>query len=120
MANKIIRIINKSKNITLADRAEVADTPFKRLKGLLGRRALEQGEGLVIIPCNSIHTFFMRFSIDVAFIGKDDQVVAITHSLLPSRLFGAFLKGKLVIELPVGTLKKTNTTINDVILFENQ
>lgn len=115
MEAKIVKIINKTKNTILADSANIADTPFRRLKGLLGKKSLEQGKGLVIKPCNSIHTFFMKFSIDILFLGKEGQVIALAHSLPPSRLFGAFLKGVLVIELPAGTIKQTNTSINDKI-----
>ena len=112
------RVINLSKNIMLADRVEVADTSFKRLKGLLGRRALEPGQGLIITPCNSIHTFFMRFPIDVVFLDKDYKVVAMAHSLPPARLFGSLLKAKQVIELPTGILKNTKTELKDSIKIE--
>ena len=111
MATK--RIINRTKNTLLADRAEVANTHFKRLKGLLGKEALKEGEGLIIKPCSSIHTFFMRFSIDAIFLDKNNSVVAIAESLPPSRFFGSLLKGKLVIELPLGTIARTNTIIGD-------
>lgn len=118
MANQTVKIINQSKGTILADKAEIADTPFKRIKGLLGRKGLNQGEGMVIIPCNSIHTFFMRFSIDVIFLGNDNRVVALAESLPPARLFGSLLEGKLVIELPSGTLSRTKTTLKDQISIE--
>ena len=112
------RITNETKGTVLADRARVANTTLKRLKGLLGREALKDGEGLIIIPCSSIHTFFMRFSIDVVFLDRSNRVVAMARSLSPARLFSSMFKGNLVIELPVGTLTKTNTEISDQIVLK--
>lgn len=109
------KVINKTKNTVLAEKAEIADTPSMRIKGLLGKDNLKQGTGLVIVPCSSIHTFFMRFSIDVLFLDRQNRVVKIARSLLPGRIFGSFLKGKLAIELPIGTLDKTNTKVSDLV-----
>ncbi|MDD5004894.1 MAG: DUF192 domain-containing protein [Candidatus Omnitrophica bacterium] len=110
-----VRIINRTKNTILADKAEMAETFLKRLRGLLGRDNLAAGEGLVIKPCNSIHTFFMRFSIDVAFLDKSGKVVAMAVFLPPLRLQGSWFRGHLVIELPAGTLARTNTALKDTI-----
>src|SRR5215204_7088823 len=60
------RVINRTRNVILADRADIAKNVWTRGKGLLGRRGLPEGEGLVIEPCSSIHTLFMAFPIDVA------------------------------------------------------
>lgn len=109
------KIINTTKNTTLAETAEIANTPLKRLIGLLGRKGLETDQGLIIMPCNSIHTFFMRFAIDVVFLDKNMQVVAISQALPPTRLFFAPLRSRLVIELPRGTIKRTNTQLKDII-----
>ncbi|MFH1622296.1 MAG: DUF192 domain-containing protein [Candidatus Omnitrophota bacterium] len=109
------KIVNKTKNIILAEKTEIADTPLKRMKGLLGKNNLNQGEGLIIKPCSSIHTFFMRFSIDVVFLDDYNEVTALTESLPPFRFFGSFLKGKIVLELPQGTIARTKTSINDKI-----
>lgn len=118
MQTGVVRIVNQTRGTVLAEQAEVANTPFKRLKGLLGRQRLKQGEGLIIIPCSSIHTFFMRFSIDAVFLGKDGRVVALAESLPPTRLFGSLLKGKLVIELPCNTISQTKTSLNDCISMQ--
>jgi len=56
-----VKITNQTKNTVLAAHAAVADRLFKRIKGLLGKKGLGEGEALIIRPCNSIHTFFMRF-----------------------------------------------------------
>ena len=108
-------IVNKTRNVILADKAKIAHTPFSRIKGLLGRKGLEKGEGLIIKPCSSIHTFFMQFKIDVIFLDKENKVVAMAFSLPPARIFDTFFRGKLVIELPSGILEKTGTKVGDNI-----
>ncbi len=63
--------------------AEVARTFFQRARGLIGRKGLPEGEGLLILKCNAIHTFFMRFAIDATFLDKDDQVVKVVRNIRP-------------------------------------
>lgn len=111
----LVKITNKTKDTILAEKAQIADTHFDRLKGLLGRASLKQGEGLIIVPCSSIHTFFMKFSIDVIFLNKNYRVVLIANKLPPWRLFGVPFFERFVIELPSGIVKKTNTNIGDLI-----
>jgi uncharacterized membrane protein (UPF0127 family) len=112
------RVVNKTKNTVLAERAELANTPSKRIKGLLGRTGLGQGQGMIIAPCSSIHTLFMKFAIDVIFLDRGMSVVGLAHSLPKNRLFGALLKGRQVIELPPGILKSTCTELGDKISLE--
>lgn len=110
-----VKIINESKNIILAERAEIADTFWLRLKGLLGRKQLELKAGLILNPCNSIHTFFMRFPIDAAFIDSKNRIVKAYHSLPAWRASGMFLNSSLCIELPAGTLLTSGTETGDYI-----
>jgi uncharacterized membrane protein (UPF0127 family) len=118
MTTSSVRIINKTRNATLADKAQIATTFLSRAKGLLGRIGLEQGQGLVITRCSSIHTFFMRFKIDVAFLDKENKVVSLAYSLAPARLAGYPLKARLAVELPAGILAKTGTQKGDEIGIE--
>ena len=67
-------------------RAKVAKTFWQRFKGLMGRKALHKGEGMLILKCNSIHTCFMRFPIDATFLDRDDNVVKIVRNIRPWRL----------------------------------
>lgn len=115
MSTNLVKIINKTRNTILADQAKIADKFFSRLKGLLGEHGLKEGEGLIINRCSSIHTFFMRFKIDVVFLDKHNKVAALAHSLAPARLAGHSLKARLAIELPAGILAKTNTKKGDLI-----
>ena len=102
----------------LADAAEIASSLFPRMKGLLGRSALPKGQALVIASCNCVHTFFMRFPIDLIFLDKSNRAVKVIHSLKPFRITPAYLKAVLTIELPPGTLASTSTQEGDIISIE--
>ena len=97
----------------LAPNLAVADTFFTRLIGLLGRHSLSPGEGLWIKRCNSIHTFGMRFPIDVVFLDEQRHVVGLAKSLRPNRISPRFSSAKSVIELPAGTIDATDTARGD-------
>ena len=86
----------------LAVHCVVADTPARRMRGLLGRDGLDAGEGLLIRPSNAIHMWFMRFPIDAVFLDADGTVLRIAASLRPWRT--AFCRGaRAVLELPADT-----------------
>ena len=108
-------IRNRTKDIVIAERAEIADTFFRRLKGLLGRNDLQPGEALVIEPCNSIHTIGMKFSIDALFLDRESRVVGVRKGIRPNRFTRVFRKSKLVVELPVSTIENSRTAIGDQI-----
>lgn len=67
--------------------ADVATTFLERAKGLIGRRALSEGQGLLIPHCNAIHTLFMRFPIDATFLDRKGEVVKVVRNIRPGRLF---------------------------------
>jgi len=71
----------------LGVRAEVADTFAKRTRGLIGRPPLGPGEGLLILKCNAIHTFFMRYPIDATFLDRENRVVKVVRGIRPWRPF---------------------------------
>ena len=68
-------------------RARVARTLFERIRGLIGTKSLPEGEGMLILRCNSIHTFFMSFPIDAAFLDRDGNVVKTVRNIRPWRFF---------------------------------
>ena len=68
-------------------RARVARTLFERIRGLIGTKSLPKGEGLLILRCNSIHTFFMSFPIDATFFDRDGNVVKVVRNIRPWRFF---------------------------------
>ena len=85
----------------VCERCSVADNPLTRMRGLLGRRSLEPGEGLLLRPAGSIHMFFMRFPIDAVFLSPDGEVLKVSANVRPWRTAGA-RGAKAVIELRAG------------------
>lgn len=75
------------KTVVNGIRAEVARTFWQRVIGLMGRKSMPEGEGLLILKCNSIHTCFMRFAIDATFLDRDDNVVKVVRNIRPWRLW---------------------------------
>ena len=86
--------------------ADVADTARARLVGLLGRASLALGDGLVIEPCWSVHTCFMRFAIDVLFLDANGVVLRAVPALAPWRAASGGLKARRTVELPAGTIAR--------------
>lgn len=109
------RVINRARGTVLAEQAESARTWWTRGKGLLGRKCLPTGSGLIIEPCSSIHTWFMAFPIDVAFVAADGRVVRTAPALAPWR-FGPLARGvRYVVELPAGALATSGTVADDYL-----
>ncbi|QQE74766.1 DUF192 domain-containing protein [Brevibacillus composti] len=108
-----MKIFNITKRQWIAENAACADTAVKRLVGLLGKSTLSPGEALVIRPCQAVHTWFMRFSIDCLFVDQEGKIVHLICDLAPWR-FSPFIKNAAcVIELPPHTISATGTEIGD-------
>jgi uncharacterized membrane protein (UPF0127 family) len=90
----------------VCERCVVADSFLTRGKGLLGRRALDPDEGLLIKPCSSIHMFFMRFPIDAVFLDRDLRVLKVASQLKPWRM-AAKRGAKVVLEFGAGEAART-------------
>jgi uncharacterized protein len=112
-----LRVHNRTKNTLLADRADVADTSATRQKGLLKHTGLDDGEGLWIVPCEGVHTFFMKFPIDVVFINKKRVVTKLRPNMVKSRI-ALSLRAHSTIELPVGMIEKSKTSVGDQLELE--
>jgi hypothetical protein len=97
--------------------AEVAENPWTRAVGLLGRKELGEGRGLWIRPCRSIHTLFMRFSIDAAYVSSDGTVVKTSARLRPFRLSMGGRRAHSVLELPAGSLERAGLKAGDRLSF---
>jgi uncharacterized membrane protein (UPF0127 family) len=102
----------RSERGVVCERCDVASTPLTRMRGLLGRRGLDSGEGLFLRPASSVHTFFMRFPIDVAFLGRDGAVLKIVAELGPWRTAGA-RGAKAAVELPAGEAARVGLKVGD-------
>lgn len=111
------RVTNLTRNTLLADQAEVADSFLRRFKGLLGVRDYPMGRGLHIVPCNSIHMFFMKIPLDVVFLDKALTVVDVLHALPPWRVSRVYLSAHSVLELPAGAAAATSTAPGDRLAF---
>ncbi len=114
----LLKVRNLHKGTFIADRVQLADTFWRRLRGLLGKKALGKGEGLLISPASAIHTFFMAFPIDVAFLDEHGQVVRAHSYLPPFRIALGGRRAKRALELPAGTLAETKTQEGDLIVIE--
>lgn len=106
---------NTSKQCVLCSNCKVANSFISRFIGLMGRKNLEQGNGLIIVPCNSIHTFFMKFPIDVVFIDRNNTVVRLVENIKPWKISRVVWKAHSAIELPPGTISSTGTETGDRI-----
>lgn len=113
---KTIRILNVTRQTELAGSAEVAETSASRSKGLLGRTSLAAGSGIWIVPCESVHTFFMKFPIDLVYIDRHRRVKKVRSNVPPWRL-SACLSARSIIELPAGTVLHTQTAPGDQLEF---
>lgn len=103
----------------LADCADLADTSAKRRTGLLKHSELKQGEGLWIVPCESVHSFFMKFTIDVLYLDRARKVRGMRSRMKPWRV-SACLPAHSVLELPAGTIEQTGTKKGDQLEVEKQ
>ena len=110
-------ILNQTRNKLLGDRVRSAEGFWRRLKGLLGTRALHTGDGLWISPCDCVHTLWMRYPLDVLFIDDSGIVVGCCRALPPNRFSPRFRKACGVLELPSGTLARTGTESGDQLRF---
>lgn len=106
---RCVRIVNRETGGVLAERARVAESMLARFLGLMGRAGLAEGEGLVIVPCNSVHCFFMRFPIDVLHLDRAGVVVRAVPNLRPNRIGPIVRRSHSVVELPAGTIAATGT-----------
>ncbi|MFH1519210.1 MAG: DUF192 domain-containing protein [Candidatus Omnitrophota bacterium] len=110
----IYNLINKSKGNSLALYAKCADNFFLRLKGLMFRKAINSEEALIFYQAASIHTFFMRFSLDLVFLDKKMQVIKIYRTLPPGRVVFCS-SAYLAIELPPDKISQKGLEIGDIL-----
>jgi uncharacterized protein len=107
-----IVVRNQTRNTILADAAEVADTSEKRRTGLLKHDRLEPGQGLWIVPCESVHSFFMKFAIDLVYLDRNKKVRKVRHRMVPWRV-SACLSAHSILELPAGAVAASGTQKGD-------
>ena len=112
-----IKILNRTRGTVLATEADVADTSRKRNVGLLKHKSLPAGQGLWIVPCEGIHTFGMKFAIDVVFLDRKKKVMKVRPDMGRRRISLSLLAHS-VLELPAGTAAATGLRKGDELEFE--
>jgi hypothetical protein len=112
-----IRVSNLTRRTHLADRVQLAGNGRDRRRGLLGREGLLNGEGLWIVPCEAVHTFGMRFGIDLVYLDRKHRVVKTRSQVRPGRM-SACLTAHSVIELFPGAIRHSQTMRGDMLVFD--
>ena len=112
-------MVNASRGTVVASRTERAETHWARLMGLMGRRSLPEDSALLITPCSSVQTFFMRFAIDVVFLDGDGQVVKVVAALKPYRVAFGGWGARCALELPAGAASRCGVAVGDRLVWED-
>ena len=110
-------IKNSHRGTILGEAIEVALTASQRVKGLLGRECLEDGQGLLFKSCSSLHTFFMHFPIDIVFMDKKGKVLKTAPEVRPFKLVAAPFRAYYALELPTGAITHSATRVGDILDF---
>lgn len=114
-----MRVINRTQQTTLANQARRATSFIDRLRGLMFVPSLPDAGGLLLEPESSIHTFFMRFPLDVVYLDRTYRVVRVDHQMPPNRLGPIYTKGcHAILELPPGVLAASTTQVGDELVLE--
>jgi uncharacterized membrane protein (UPF0127 family) len=114
MATDSTVIVNLTRGNVVCERAVLADEALRRMRGLLGRRSLPTGDGLLLQPAPSVHTAFMRFAIDVVFLDRHLQVVKVVESVQPWRTASA-RRARSTLELAAGEVSARGIRIGDTL-----
>jgi uncharacterized protein len=104
--------VRREDGTTVCERCLIAETALTRMRGLLGRRELPSGEGILLKPASSVHMWFMRFAIDAVFLDRDMRAVKVAADLKPWRLAGA-RGAKSVLELAAGEAARRGVKVGD-------
>jgi uncharacterized protein len=116
---RYVRVRNETRGVTLTARAIAAERFWLRLRGLLGRPRLEQGEGLLITPCRAVHMMGMKYPIDVIFLDRDGRVLGIERELEPGAKSAWYRSARHALELPAGTADVSATAPGDLLVIES-
>lgn len=114
--SRLCTVINSTKASIVCASAFQADTLLSRLRGLLGRKALGHEAGLLIIPSSGVHTFGMRFAIDIVAFDRNFRVLGVWESVGPGKIRGLSFRTHGVLELMSGLARQSNVTVGDQLL----
>lgn len=114
----MMHVVNRSRDAVLAEKALLADNFGARLKGLMFSNEFPPGSsGLILTPCNSVHTFFMRFAIDVIFLDENRQALYCVENVGPGRVLLGPKGSRTALEMPAGKIRNSGTRPRDQIAF---
>ena len=113
-------VVNADKDTRLGEAIEVAETAVQRVKGLLGRDCLADGQGLLFKHCSSLHTFFMQFPIDIIYTDKNGKVLKLARGTRPFKLVAAPFRSFYALELPEGAIQESRTKVGDRLIFDTE
>ncbi|MBC7475181.1 MAG: DUF192 domain-containing protein [Candidatus Sericytochromatia bacterium] len=117
---KYLKITNKTNQKILGHNIGNANNTLSRLVGLIGKKKLNDGEGLLLTPCNSIHMMFMKISLDVIFLDRKNKVIHLIKNIQPWKVSKIIFKAQSVLELPVGTISRAELKIDDFLEIEKK
>jgi uncharacterized membrane protein (UPF0127 family) len=115
---KVFSVRNAEQGTTLATRAKLASSYWSRFWGLMFRRSLAAGDGILLTKSSSIHSCFMFFRFDAVYLDKENRVVKVVHAMRPWWASFGGKGSKDTLELPAGTAERTRTVAGDTLVFE--
>lgn len=115
----LLLITDKTQGTIVCTQGILADTFTPRLFGLLGRKGLEQGAGLLIRPSSGVHTLGMSFPIDIVSLDKRNRVIGAFEHIGSAKIRGLSLKTRSVLELPAGRIRECEITAGDELIIES-
>lgn len=115
--SRCVTVINQTRGVALGEQIGKADSLWTRAKGLLGKRSLAPGEGLLLYPCRGIHSYGMRFDFDAIYLDRQQNVIHIIERMPPHRSGPMLKEAHAVLELPAGTIGATGTAIGDQLFI---
>lgn len=110
------QVRNLTRGTAIGDAIDSAESSAERRTGLLKHTKLEEGAGLWIVPCEAVHTWFMKFALDLIYVDRKYRVRGVRKGVAPWR-FSACFAAHSVIELPAGTIDRTGTQTGDELQF---
>lgn len=113
------KLTNETKKTLVAENLIFARSLFARMKGLLGRKGLANSEAMWINPCNNIHTFFMKFSIDAVFVDRQLRVKKVKHDLKPGHIVWPVWGAHSVFEMSSGRARLSKIEEGDILNVGN-
>ena len=115
---RYVQVLNVTRQRSvLGNRIEVAETHWQRTRGLLGRPAIQPGQGMMLTGCRGVHTWGMRYRLDIIMLDRHGRVVRTYSEFAPWRVTAWQLRAAHTLELPAGTITATTTQVGDTLVW---